>query len=31
LFHGLPQKASLTLRDSRAFKSGVVMLTYVPA
>jgi dihydrofolate reductase len=30
LFSGLPKKAELTLRDTRQFKSGVMMLTYAP-
>lgn len=31
LFKGLPEKAALTLTDTRRFKSGVVMMTYTPA
>ena len=31
LFAGLAKKAELTLMETRTFKSGVVMLTYVPA
>ncbi len=31
LFTGLPQKAQLTLTDTHKFKSGAIMLTYVPA
>ena len=30
LFKGLPEKAKLTLTDTRRFKSGTVMLTYKP-
>ena len=30
LFKGLPEKAELTLTDTRRFKSGTVMLTYIP-
>lgn len=31
LFKGLPQPAKFTLRDTRQFKSGVMLLTYAPA
>jgi dihydrofolate reductase len=31
LFAGIPQKAELTLTDTRRFKSGAVLLTYHPA
>ncbi|MEZ4668435.1 MAG: dihydrofolate reductase family protein [Anaerolineae bacterium] len=31
LFAGLPEKAALTLKDTRPFKSGAVLLTYAPA
>lgn len=31
LFKGLPQRADLVLKDSRAFDSGAVLLTYHPA